>query len=37
MLTLVFGALAVAGHGEEHGNEPHATSTGEIATVHQTQ
>lgn len=34
MLTLVFGALAVAGHGDGHGEESHGAAAGEAAAVH---
>src|SRR3970040_2785521 len=34
MLTLVFGALAVAGHGEEHAEEAHATGGAEAVAAH---
>jgi len=37
MLTLVFGALAVAGHGEEHAEEAHATPVSEAASVHRAE
>ena len=33
MLTLVFGALAVSGHGEERGDEGHATGGGQVASA----
>ncbi len=35
MLTLIFGVLAVTGHGDEHEAEGPATDTGEVATAHQ--
>lgn len=37
MLTLVFGALAVTSHGDEHDEQPHQTGTGEAAVAHQTE
>ena len=36
MLTLVFGALAVSGHGDEHhGEEPHPAPAAEVAAAHE--
>jgi len=37
MLTLVFGALAVAGHGEEHAEEAHAAGGAEAVAAHGTE
>ncbi len=37
MLTLVFGALAVTSHGDEHDEQPHQTGSGEAAAAHQTE
>lgn len=37
MLTLVFGALAVTSHGDEHDEQPHQPGTGEAAVAHQTE
>ena len=35
MLTLIFGALAVTGHGDDHEEEDRPASVGEVATAHK--
>jgi F-type H+-transporting ATPase subunit a len=37
MLTLIFGALAVAGHGDEQEEKTHAAGLGKVDAVHQAE